>query len=153
MRGSDQGDDDAPPKFDLSVAAPRKRVGIIRNVLPDKHFGFIEAEDFREDVFFHFNRFEPAKKGQQPLLEMPVEFELDEAHRKATGKFKASAVRPTNRPVARRLSGRDAPHLQVQHHPRSLRRRPDWRDKTQPNPGDSPGAEPPTSGFDDSSLE
>ncbi len=126
QRQSDEREEEGT-HFDLSVVMPRKRVGLVRAVMPAKRFGFIAAEDYREDVFFHFERFEPARPGQVPLEEMPVEFELDEVYRRETGKLRVLAVRPTTRPVSKTLTGRDAPQFEAQHHPRSRRRKPLWR--------------------------
>jgi cold shock CspA family protein len=127
MKRESASENAEPKKFDLEKHAPRKHVGLIRQVLPEKKIGFISAEDFREDVFFHFNDFEPKKKDQVPLEEMPVEFELDHEHRRETGKLRVLVFRPTKRPIGRVLEPRDAPHLQPRHHPRSLRRKPGWR--------------------------
>lgn len=137
-RREPEKDEELADKFDLSVAMPRKRVGLVSRVIPDRRFGFITGEDFREEVFFHFDRFEPARVNQVPLEEMPVEFELDEPHRKETGKLRALGVRPTKRPVAKSLSGRDAPQFEAQHHPRSRRRKPMWRGDKTAKPNDLP---------------
>ncbi|MFK8111572.1 MAG: cold shock domain-containing protein, partial [Rubripirellula sp.] len=48
----DPSDDDAPKK---RFRIQRRRLGRVISVREDKSFGFIEAEDFREDVFFHFH--------------------------------------------------------------------------------------------------
>ncbi len=101
QRQSDEREEEGT-HFDLSVVMPRKRVGLVRAVMPAKRFGFIAAEDYREDVFFHFERFEPARPGQVPLEEMPVEFELDEVYRRETGKLRVLAVRPTTRRFLKR---------------------------------------------------
>ena len=121
--------DDQPKKFDLQAVMPRKRLGMVRHVVLDKKFAFIDAEDYEDDVFFHFEVFEPAREGQIPVEYMPVEYELDEQHRRDTDKLKARAVRQTQRPMGRRLVARDAPRLQIRHHPNSRRLRPDWRKK------------------------
>ncbi|MCD0460602.1 cold shock domain-containing protein [Roseiconus lacunae] len=42
-------DDESPKKFRIT----RKRLGTIRFIDDKGEFGFIEAEDFRDDVFFH----------------------------------------------------------------------------------------------------
>ena len=54
-------EDEAPKKFRIT----RKRLGTIRFVDPKGEFGFIEAEDFRDDVFFHHSVWDPtiAKPG------------------------------------------------------------------------------------------
>ena len=45
-------DDDDQPKKKFRIQ--RKRLGKIISIKEESHFGFIEAEDFRDDVFFHF---------------------------------------------------------------------------------------------------
>jgi cold shock CspA family protein len=141
-RPPSKSDDDDLPKFDLQSVMPLKRVGIVSHVVPEKQFGFIEAEDFREDVFFHFDIFEPERLDQLPVQYMPVEFEIDEQHRRETGKLRARGMRRTQRPISRRLVARDAPRLQIRHHPNALRRRPGWRKK---EIGGKPGPSEPTS--------
>lgn len=48
-------DDEDRPK---RVRITRKRLGKVRFVEASGEYGFIEAEDFREDVFFHHSSFE-----------------------------------------------------------------------------------------------
>lgn len=103
----------------------------------DKEYGFIDAEDFRDDVFFHRDIFEPKEVGRNdedgtpvgltPIEGLWVEFEVDDEHLRQTEKLRAKAVRPTKRPGGRKLSGRDATFKIVTHHPRARRKRPDWR--------------------------
>lgn len=47
-------DQPKPKKFRIT----RKRLGTIRFIDPKGEFGFIDAEDFRDDVFFHRSVFE-----------------------------------------------------------------------------------------------
>lgn len=58
-------DDDRPKRFRIA----RKRLGKVRFVNENGEFGFIEAEDFRDDVFFHYSSFEGEmpKPGTGPL--------------------------------------------------------------------------------------
>lgn len=114
--------DDRPKPFPIQ----RKRLGVIKYLRPDGEFGFIEAEDFREDVFFHHRDWE-SEYNQVPQELMAVEFEIDDDHKRETDKLRAKIVRPTKRPLGKRLSGRDAPHLINRHHPRARKQRPDWR--------------------------
>lgn len=121
--------DDEPKRFRVE----RKRLGKIVSLKMEDQYGFIEAEDFRDDVFFHFQVWETefVQNGVTtrvaPELLMWVEFELDDDHLSKTRKLRATAVRPTNRPTGRRLSGRDATFEIVTHHPRARRKRPSWR--------------------------
>ncbi len=107
----------------------RRRLGEIRFVDPNGKFGFIDAEDFREDVFFHKSVWQAEWNGTFRELKVGlfVEFEIDEEYKNAENKLRASVVRMTNRPRGRKLSARDAPHLINMHHPRARQRRPTWR--------------------------
>ena len=101
--------------------------------MEEKSFGFIEAEDFRNDVFFHFQDWqgEVIKNGRtmtiapEPL--MWVEFEIDDDRFEQEQKLRAKIVRPTDRPIGRKLSGRDATFKLVTHHPNARKKRPNWR--------------------------
>lgn len=136
-------------RYDHSPEKPfhiqRKRLGEIKYMRPEGDFGFIDAEDFREDVFFHKSAWQGEVNGRvrDPQMGFYVEFEIDEAYREKEKKLRASVVRPTNRPMGRKLSGRDTPHLVNKHHPKAIRKRPTWRG------GDAPLARPPK--LDDSS--
>ncbi|MCA9135968.1 MAG: cold shock domain-containing protein [Planctomycetales bacterium] len=149
-------DDERPKKFRIT----RKRLGTIRFIDPKGDYGFIEAEDFRDDVFFHHSVWQdvaagPAgplntKKinqavrpnsrrdrdhGSQPpkklvaeeLVTKHVEFEIDDDLFESEQRLRATVVRPTRRPMGRKLSGRDATFKIVTHHPKARRKRPGWR--------------------------
>ena len=115
----------------------RKWLGRIDRLVKGKTFGFIVTDDFRDDVFFHFDRFEPVdmdrtfddgtRVGLQPSVGLWVEFEIDEPHRRETDQLRATVVRPSKRPTPRKLSGRDATFDIVTHHPKARRRKPTWR--------------------------
>jgi len=96
---------------------------------PEGDFGFIDAEDFREDVFFHKSAWNGEYKGRfrDPQEGFYVEFELDEEYRESEKKLRATVVRITDRPMGKTLSGRDTPHLVNKHHPRARQKRPSWR--------------------------
>lgn len=108
-------------------------------MVDEKHFGFIDAEDFRDDVFFHEDVFEPVdlnrtdefgrRSGLRAVEGLWVEYEIDDDHFEREKKLRAIVVRPTNRPGHRKLSGRDATFNIVTHHPNARRKRPTWRDK------------------------
>lgn len=112
----------------------RRRLGKIISILPESKFGFIDGEDFRDDVFFHMDVWDAKvmRNGREIRLEpeegMWVEFEIDDARFKDEQKLRATIVRPTNRPIGRKLSGRDATFEIVTHHPRARRKRPTWRE-------------------------
>lgn len=128
-------DDDSPRRPRLQ----RKRLGRIVRFVLDKHFGFIDAEDFRDDVFFHEDIFEPTtvrrvneygeSVGDKPMEGLWVEFEIDDEHFENEKMLRAKVVRPTDRPAGRKLSGRDATFRIVTHHPKARRKRPTWRKK------------------------
>ncbi|KAA1260779.1 Cold-shock DNA-binding domain protein [Rubripirellula obstinata] len=112
----------------------RRRLGQITSFLPDSNFGFIDGEDFREDVFFHMNVWQSKviRDGREVRIEpeegLWVEFEIDDNRFEDEKKLRAKSVRPTDRPGGRKLSGRDATFKIVTHHPRARRKRPTWRD-------------------------
>lgn len=153
---SQPADDDRPKKFRIT----RKRLGTIRFIDPNGDYGFIEAEDFRDDVFFHHSvwqsmaaspvgpltprklsqpmrpnprrsnerGFDPPKKLiAEELVTKHVEFEIDDELFETEQRLRATVVRPTRRPMGRKLSGRDATFKIVTHHPKARRKRPDWR--------------------------
>ena len=115
------------------VRIQRRRLGKIIHIDKDGSYGFIRAEDFRDDVFFHVQDWDgkSAKEGvadvASPEIEMWVEFELNEEHRETENRLRAKIVRPTDRPTGRKLSGRDATFNIVTHHPKARRKRPSWR--------------------------
>lgn len=111
-----------PKKFRIE----RKRLGEIRFVKEDGEYGFIRSEDFREDVFFHRFSWEAAN-GALPQADMFVEFEIDEEQFEQKQKLRAKVVRPTDRPMGRKMTARDAPYEVVFHHPKARRKRPTWR--------------------------
>lgn len=145
-------DDEPPKKFRIT----RKRLGTIRFIDPKGEFGFIEAEDFRDDVFFHHSVVQhptdtpggplagkaaqqdgpgpygrrperPVKLNPEELVTKHVEFEIDDELYETEQRLRATVVRPTRRPMGKKLSGRDATFKIVTHHPKARRKRPDWR--------------------------
>ena len=113
---------------------------------PEGDFGFIDAEDFREDVFFHKSAWQGEVNGgrREPEIGVYVEFEIDEEYREKEKKLRASVVRLTGRPMGRKLSGRDTPHLVNKHHPKARQKRPTWRGGDAPLPPPPPSADYPT---------
>lgn len=105
------------------------RVGVVVKVIPEKKFGFIRSQDLKEDVFFHFSKFQ--KLGTQELAEGDeVEYEVDELSviQKKT-ELHATLVRRSARPLEAKIKSSDAPKLRAKHHPKAQRRRPTWRKK------------------------
>lgn len=111
----------------------RKRLGKIMTIRDQSQFGFIDGEDFREDVFFHFDVWQGAteKHGKtvyvKPEEGLWVEFEIDDEHLANEEKLRAKIVRPTNRPGGRKLSGRDATFNIMTRHPKARKKKPSWR--------------------------
>ncbi|MGI9471837.1 MAG: cold shock domain-containing protein [Rubripirellula sp.] len=111
----------------------RRRLGKIMFIEQDGKFGFIQAEDFKDDVFFHTMDWDGnitkngVSKKINPEVELWVEFELDDEHLETHERLRAKIVRPTTRPTGRKLSGRDATFRIVTHHPKARRKRPTWR--------------------------
>lgn len=115
-----------PGKFQVQ----RRRLGRVKYVEQDGKFGFIEAEDYRDDVFFHSTAWDNENvQHVLPRVDLFVEFELDEPHRLASGKLRASVVRPTERPEGKQLDENADKRLVAKHHPRARQKRPSWRNK------------------------
>lgn len=113
----------------------KRRLGKIKFLSKDGDYGFIASEDFREDVFFHTSTWEGeltndgVTRTLQPELELWVEYELDDDQFDLDKRLRAKVIRPTSRPIGRKLSGRDATFNIVTHHPNARRKRPSWRGK------------------------
>lgn len=148
-------DDDAPKK---RFRIQRKRLGMVKFINESGEFGFITAEDFRDDVFFHRTVWEgplgeelpkkeddrvgnrrgrPSDRQPRPdnalgetLVDTWVEFEIDDDHFANEQQLRATVVRPTDRPQGKKLSGRDATFKIIKHHPKARRKRPSWRDNS-----------------------
>lgn len=125
-----RSEEDEPKKPFL---VQRRRLGKIRYYREDTEYGFIEAEDYRDDVFFHRRAWEglltEGEKSRivEPQVEMWVEFELDDEQFATEKKLRAKVVRPTKRPEGKKLSGRDATFQITTHHPNARKKRPTWR--------------------------
>ena len=113
----------------------KRRLGKIKFLSKDGDYGFIAAEDYTDDVFFHTSNWKPelTKDGVtrmvEPTFDLWVEFELDDEQFDLDKRLRAKVIRPTSRPIGRKLSGRDATFNIVTHHPKARRKRPSWRDK------------------------
>ncbi|MEQ1828713.1 MAG: cold shock domain-containing protein [Pirellula sp.] len=105
------------------------RVGIIVRLIPDRKFGFIRSEHFRDDVFFHYS----VLKGlpSQYLDEgQEVEFEINEILRLDEKRLDATLVQAASRPLSKSLDEKTIPEMQAAHHPKARQRKPIWREKT-----------------------
>ncbi len=133
-----------PDRSEKPFYIQRRRLGVIKFVRPDGEFGFIDAEDFREDVFFHKSVWQGEVRGVPcaPMEGAFVEYELDEEHRAKEKKYRAKIVTLTDRPMGKRLSVRDTPHLANAHHPKARRKRPSWRGAAKPDENAEPQQDP-----------
>lgn len=113
----------------------RRRLGKIKFLSKDGDYGFIAAEDYDDDVFFHASIWtgelikNSVVRKIELAVELWVEFELDDEQFDVDKRLRAKVVRPTDRPIGRKLSGRDATFHIVTHHPKARRKRPTWRGK------------------------
>ena len=110
------------------------RVGRVIRMIREKSFGFIRADEFREDVFFHFSCVDRNTHPDQWPDELEVEFELNELLRIDEGKLQASLVRPATRPRAVAIDEIGDKVTKAKHHPKARQRKPIWREKRQPEP-------------------
>lgn len=122
-------DQDEPQK---PFRVQRRRLGKIRLYKEEGEFGFIEAEDFREDVFFHRRAWEDGHEGERTRLREPevgmwVEFVIDDELFATEQKLRAKLIRITERPEGAKLSGKDATFNVNTRHPKARRKRPTWR--------------------------
>jgi cold shock CspA family protein len=120
------------------------RVGFIIKLIPDRKFGFIKSEHFRDDVFFHFSKLKdlPSRfleEGQE------VEFEIDEILRLDEQKLEATLVQAASRPLSKSLDEKSNPTMQASHHPKARQRKPLWREKdiSSNEPKDAPESATP----------
>ena len=126
---------DGQPEPKKKFRIQRKRLGKVKFISEKGDYGFITAEDYRDDVFFHTSNWNPSsthdeEPNETELIEgLWVEFELDDDQFEEDKRLRAKVVRPTTRPIGRKLSGRDATFQIITHHPKARRRRPSWRGK------------------------
>ena len=126
---------DGQPEPKKKFRIQRKRLGKVKFISEKGDYGFITAEDYRDDVFFHTSNWKPSsthneEQNETEVIEgLWVEFELDDDQFEEDKRLRAKVVRPTTRPIGRKLSGRDATFQIITHHPKARRRRPSWRGK------------------------
>ena len=109
------------------------RVGHIIKLIPDRKFGFIKTDHFREDVFFHFSALRGGLQGRFLEENQEVEFEINEILRLDEQKLEATIVQTPARPLSKTLDEKSIPEMQASHHPRARQRKPTWREKTATN--------------------
>ena len=105
------------------------RVGEVVKLAYDRNYGFIRADNFRDDIFFHFS----TVVGSNPerwFLGQEVEFDLNEVRRLELGELKAEKVQVASRPLSHKLDETQQVGMTPVHHPRAKRRKPLWREKS-----------------------
>jgi cold shock CspA family protein len=102
------------------------RIGQIIKLVPNRKFGFIRTEHFREDVFFHYSIL---KDLPSRFLEVgqDVEFEINELLRLDEQKLEATVVQPASRSLSNKLEEEAMPEFRPAHHPKARRRKPTWK--------------------------
>lgn len=103
------------------------RIGRVIRVYPEKKFGFIETDNLREDVFFHFSVVEEGTRADYWEFGQEVEFELDELKRIEGEQLRATLVRISDRPQEVKIQEGDLNAFYHKHHPRARQRKPSWR--------------------------
>ncbi len=104
------------------------RIGQVVRVYPEKKFGFIFAENLREDIFFHFSIVDQNNNPDYWEPGHEVEFEINEIERMDGGKLRATEVRTSLRPQSVKIEEHITPEFNHKHHPRARQRKPLWRD-------------------------
>jgi len=120
------------------------RVGHIIKLIPDRKFGFIKTDHFREDVFFHFSSLRGGLEGRLLEENMEVEFEINEILRLDEQKLEATIVQTPARPLSKTLNEKFIRELQASHHPRARQRKPTWREKSGPKDESETESKPET---------
>jgi len=121
------------------------RVGEVVKLAYDRNYGFIRADNFRDDIFFHFS----TVVGSNPerwFLGQEVEFDLNEVRRLELGELKAEKEQVASRTLSHKLDETQQVGMTPVHHPRAKRRKPLWREKSasdseNPVPSESNNAE------------
>lgn len=116
------------------------RVGHIIKIFPDRKFGFIKTDHFRDDVFFHYSALRGGLQGRFLEENQEVEFEINEILRLDEQKLEATIVQIPSRPLSKTLDEKSIKQMQASHHPRARQRKPTWREKS--SPSDETGSAP-----------
>lgn len=103
------------------------RVGRLVRMVPDRHFGFIQADEFREDVFFHFSAVVQGEHAEDWEQGQELEFELNELLRMSEQRLQASQVKRATRPLVHSLDNVRDFRSKAKHHPRALQKKPNWK--------------------------
>lgn len=103
------------------------RIGKVVKLLHDRRFGFIRADNLRNDVLFRYSVVKPPARPLQWIVGQEVEFDLDELYRMEHGDLQATVVQPATRPQSHKLDETLAPGMMPAHHPKARRRKPNWR--------------------------
>ena len=102
---------DGQPEPKKKFRIQRKRLGKVKFISEKGDYGFITAEDYRDDVFFHTSNWKPSsthneEQNETELIEgLWVEFELDDDQFEEDKRLRAKVVRPTTRPIGRNYQG------------------------------------------------
>jgi cold shock CspA family protein len=115
------------------------RVGVVVKLVHDKRFGFIRADNLRNDVLFRYSAVDAADQPLRWFVGQEVEFDLDDLKRLEFKELEASKVRGAVRPMSHRLVETEIPGMSPSHHPKARRRKPIWR---KPEEETSPSALP-----------
>jgi cold shock CspA family protein len=110
------------------------RVGTLARVVADKQFGFIRADEFRDDVFFHFSVVSEDARPEKWEAGFEVEFEINDFVRREENLLRATIVQPSSRPLSHSLDNHQASKFLAAHHPRARQSKPSWRKRD--NPGE-----------------
>lgn len=113
------------------------RVGQVVKLIHERKFGFIRADNFRNDIFFHYSTVVGPSKPDRWEVGQEVEFDLNELHRMEHGELEAAKVQVASRPLSHILDEKSHPGLTPAHHPKARRKKPRWR-----SGDDEPSVEP-----------
>ena len=103
------------------------RIGKVVRIFPAKQFGFLAADNLREDVFFHFSTVPQGDRPDGWETGQEIEFELDELRRIKEGDLKAKLVRIATRPQSIKVQEGGLRPTAHKHHPKARQRKPTWR--------------------------
>ncbi len=106
------------------------RIGRVVRVYPEKKFGFIQADNLREDIFFHFSALASGVRADHWEPGQEVEFEIDELKRMEGEQLRATLVRVSSRPQEVKIQEGGLNTYSHKHHPRARQRKPTWRSKS-----------------------
>jgi cold shock CspA family protein len=107
------------------------RIGQIVRIIPEKSFGFIAADNLREDIFFHFSVVEEGIRADYWEPGQEVEFELDELKRMDGEELRATLVRVSNRPQQVMIKEGGLRAFNHKHHPNARQRKPSWKKRSE----------------------